>query len=53
MTGITKDDFVRLCDMGFMKKPALNRIVREFSDQETSSLEPGKYIFENLKKMAS
>lgn len=53
MTGITKDDFVRLCDMGFMKKPALNRIVREFSDQETSSLEPEKYILENLKKMAS
>jgi hypothetical protein len=53
MTGITKDDFVRLCDMGFMKKPALNRIVREFSDQETSSLEPEKYILENLKKIAS
>ncbi len=53
MTGITKDDFVELCDKGFMKKPALNRIVREFNDQETSSLEPEKYILENLKKMAS
>lgn len=53
MTGITKDDFIKLCDMGFMKKPALNRIVREFSDQEISSLQPEKYILENLKKLAS
>lgn len=53
MTGITKDDFVRLCDLGFMKKPALNRIVREFSDQENSSLVPEKYILENLRKLAS
>ena len=43
------DTFTR--DMGFMKKPALNRIVREFSDQETSSLKPEVYIFENLKRL--
>lgn len=53
MTGITKDDFVELCDKGFMNRFALNRIVREFRDQENTSLDPETYILENLKKMAS
>lgn len=53
MTGISKDDFVELCDKGFMNRFALNRIVREFRDQENTSLSPEEYILENLKKMAS
>ena len=53
MTGISKDDFVELCDKGFMNRFALNRIVREFRDQENTSLEPETYIFENLKKLVS
>ncbi|MER2514424.1 MAG: hypothetical protein ABTQ25_18750 [Nitrosomonas ureae] len=53
MTGISKDDFVELCDKGFMNRFALNRIVREFRDQENTSLNPEEYIFENLKKIIS
>jgi hypothetical protein len=53
MTGISKDDFVLLCDKGFMNRFALNRIVREFKDQENTSLAPEEYILENLKKMAA
>ena len=53
MTGISKDDFVELCDKGFMNRFALNRIVREFRDQENTSVSPEEYILENLKKMAS
>jgi len=53
MTGISKDDFVELCDKGFMNRFALNRIVREFRDQENTSLDPEQYILENLKKIAS
>jgi superfamily II DNA or RNA helicase len=53
MTGITKDDFVELCDKGFMNRFALNRIVREFKDQENTSLDPEDYIYENLKKMVA
>jgi superfamily II DNA or RNA helicase len=53
MTGISKDDFVELCDKGFMNRFALNRIVREFRDQEETSLSPEEYILENLKKIAS
>ncbi len=53
MTGITKDDFVELCDKGFMNRFALNRIVREFRDQEETSLSPEQYILENLQKHAS
>lgn len=49
MTGISKDDFVLLCDLGFMNRFALNRIVREFRDQEDTSLNPEEYIYENLK----
>ena len=51
MTGVSKNDFVRLCDLGFINKLALNRIVREFRDQETTSLRPEEYIFENIKRM--
>ena len=53
MTGISKDDFVLLCDLGFMNRSALNRIVREFRDQEVTSLRPEEYILENLLKMAA
>lgn len=52
MTGITKEDFVELCDKGFMNRFALNRIVREFRDQENTSLNPEEYILENLRKIA-
>lgn len=52
MTGISKDEFTELCDHGFINRLALNRIVREFRDQETSSLNPEEYILENLKKVA-
>lgn len=52
MTGISKDDFVLLCDKGFMNRFALNRIVREFRDQENTSVNPEEYILENLKKVA-
>lgn len=53
MTGISKDDFVELCDKGFMNRFALNRIVREFRDQENTSLNPEEYILENLRNIAS
>ncbi len=53
MTGITKDDFTELCDKGFMNRFALNRIVREFRDQENTSLDPELYILDNLNKNAS
>ena len=53
MTGITKEDFVELCDKGFMNRSALNRIVREFRDQENSSLSPEDYILGNLQKFAA
>lgn len=53
MTGISKEEFSELCDKGFINRFALNRIVREFRDQETSSLLPENYILENLSKFAS
>ena len=49
MTGISKEDFSLLCEKGFLNRFALNRIVREFRDQETSSLDPEKYIIDNLR----
>ena len=53
MTGISKDDFAELCKKGFINRFALNRIVREFRDQETTSLKPEEYILETLLKSAS
>jgi len=53
MTGISKDDFKKLCDFGFINKKALNKIVREFKDQEDSSVSPEQYILNSLLKMAS
>jgi hypothetical protein len=50
ITGITKENFIELCEKGFLNKFALNRIVREFKDQEETSLDPEKYIFDNLLK---
>ncbi|MDD1422374.1 hypothetical protein MEO40_25335, partial [Dolichospermum sp. ST_sed1] len=51
MTGISKEDFTELCEKGFMKRDSLNRIVKEFKDQESSSLSPDEFILENLKKI--
>ncbi len=48
MTGISQHDFSELCDKGFINRFALNRIVREFRDQETGSLQPEDYILKNL-----
>ena len=53
MTGISQHDFTELCDKGFINRFALNRIVREFRDQETSSLLPEDYIVRNLFEEAS
>lgn len=53
MTGISKSEFSELCERGFINRFALNRIVREFRDQETSSLEPEKFIYENILKIVS
>lgn len=52
MTGITKEDFNELCDRGFINTLALNRIVREFNNQEESSLKPEEFIFDFIKKVA-
>ncbi len=51
VTGITKDEFKDLCDLEFINKHALNRIVREFRCHEESSLRPEEYINEYLKKV--
>ena len=48
ITGISKDDFSELCDRGFIRREALNRIVREFRHQEESSLRPEEYIFKHI-----
>ena len=54
-TGISKDDFSELCNKGFIRREALNGIVRDFLHQEESSLKPEEYIFQyiqNKKKLA-
>lgn len=53
MTGISQNDFSELCDKGFINRFALNRIVREFRDQENSSLLPEEYILNNIAEMVS
>lgn len=53
MTGITKDEFKVLCDNGFINVLTLNRIVRDFRQQEVSSLAPEEFILENLKKFVA
>ena len=53
MTGISQNDFSELCDKGFINRPALNRIVREFRDQEETSLLPEDYILGNLKQLVA
>ena len=53
MTGISKEEFNILCDRGFINTLALNRIVREFKNQEETSLRPEEFIYENLLKIAS
>jgi hypothetical protein len=52
VTGITKDEFKALCELEFINKQALNRIVREFRCQEESSLSPENYILSYIKKAA-
>jgi len=52
VTGITKNEFKELCDLEFINRQALNRIVREFRCQEESSLNPEQYVYEYLKKAA-
>ncbi len=53
MTGISQRDFSELCDKGFINRFALNRIVREFRDQEDTSSLPEDYIVKNLYEIAS
>lgn len=48
VTGITKDEFSALCELEFINKQALNRIVREFRCQEESSLNPEEYILKHV-----
>lgn len=48
MTGINKDDFAKLCENGLILKMPLNRIVRDFREQETTSLDPEEYLLSNL-----
>jgi hypothetical protein len=50
VTGITKDEFRELCELEFINRHALNRIVREFRCQEESSLKPEEYINKYLEK---
>ncbi len=48
VTGITKQEFTQLCELEFINKQALNRIVREFRCQEESSLRPEEFIYNHL-----
>lgn len=52
VTGISKDEFRMLCELGFINHQALNRIVREFRCQEESSLVPEEYILNYIKKVS-
>ncbi|MDR4483648.1 MAG: DEAD/DEAH box helicase family protein [Nitrospirales bacterium] len=52
VTGITKDEFRELCELEFINRHALNRIVREFRCQEESSIKPEEYINRYLEKTA-
>lgn len=53
MTGITKDEFAVLCENGFINVFTLNRIVRDFRQQENSSLDPELFILEHLKRLVA
>jgi hypothetical protein len=52
MTGISQSDFSELYDKGFINRFALNRIVREFGDQEDGSLLLEDYVLKNLYEIA-
>jgi hypothetical protein len=52
VTGIAKEEFKELCDLEFINRHSLNRIVREFRCQEESSLKPEEYIRQYLDKVA-
>jgi len=51
VTGISKEDFKELCDMGFISRTNLNKIVRQFRYQEDSSLKPEEFIFDHLSEI--
>ena len=53
ITGISKKDFQKLCDIEFIKKEKLNQIVRDFKDQETISLKTEDFITQAIEKLAS
>ena len=48
ITGISKRDFIELCEKGFIRKETLNGIVRDFYNRELSSLCPEKYIYSHI-----
>ena len=52
VTGITKVEFSALCDLGFISKQSLNRIVREFRCQEESSLSPEDFVLDYISRVA-
>ena len=49
MTGITKDEFSLLREKGLINENALTKIVREFREQEESSLRPEEFILSRIK----
>lgn len=53
VTGITKEEFALLCEKGFINQFKLNQIVREFREQEVSSLSPEIFILEAIEKQAA
>ena len=48
VTGISKEDFKELCEMGFISRTSLNKIVRQFRYQEESSLNPEDFIYDHI-----
>ena len=52
VTGISKEEFSQLCELEFINRQSLNRIVREFRCQEESSLCPEDYILECIRDAA-
>ncbi len=52
VTGISKTDFKKLCDLRFIKKEKLNEIVRDFYLHEETSLNPDEFILSSLNEAA-
>lgn len=44
VTGITQEEFQKFCELGFINKNALNRIVNEFRRQEDTSLKLEDFV---------